>query len=120
MDRLYNNDPQTNNWKALWKMDFGPVIQIFIWKCAHGILPTNAKTGSILHYIDPMCQLYHFREETLTHLLLAATFVWTLLLGPDHGNFDHTIDFVDWVNSWLSPGNNNNSSNVFATACWYI
>ncbi|XP_026384551.1 uncharacterized protein LOC113280112 [Papaver somniferum] len=87
IENLYRNDHTTRNWGAIWNLEVAPTIKIFLWKCSHEILPSNAKTTSILHYIDPICKICNSGEETMTHVFLnypAATDVWKHMLGGNH------------------------------------
>ncbi|XP_026439718.1 uncharacterized protein LOC113338531 [Papaver somniferum] len=102
---LYRNDIITGNWEAIWNMEVAPVIRIFIWKCAHGILPTNAKTASILYYINPTCIVCNSgEEETMTHMFLncsAATVVLHEIIGSYNTQFYHFHRLAEFlVSNW--------------------
>ncbi|XP_026378050.1 uncharacterized protein LOC113272431 [Papaver somniferum] len=122
IDHLYRNDTPAGYWETIWNMEVAPVIKIFIWKCAHGILPTNAKTANILHYINPLCTVCNSgEEETMSHMFLNYTTtasVWQEILGTSHTLFDNNTIFIEWMNSWFQLGNTDCS--IFATTCWYI
>ncbi|XP_026399311.1 uncharacterized protein LOC113295170 [Papaver somniferum] len=123
IENLYRNDLNTRNWSSIWNMEVAPAIKIFLWKCAHEILPTNAKTASILHYIDLICKIYNSGEETMTHLFLncpAAVEVWHQMLGENHGLFDHHTRFMDWFNTWFHNPSNNGNNCTYATTCWFF
>ncbi|XP_026438275.1 uncharacterized protein LOC113336817 [Papaver somniferum] len=102
----YAGDTLTAPWGDIWKLDTNPAIQLFIWKCAHGILPKNAKSAGILTYIDPLCNICKCANEDITHVLLAcpaASDVWRNLFG------------------WFSPDTTTTSWNSsYATICWFI
>ncbi|XP_026428146.1 uncharacterized protein LOC113324020 [Papaver somniferum] len=107
----------------LWNLEVAPAIKIFLWKCAHEILPTNAKTASILHYIDPICKICKSGEETMTHMFLnfpAATDVWHHMFGESHGLFDHQLSFMDCFNTWFQHTTNSENISTYATTCWFI
>lgn len=118
------NDILIAPWKDIWKLDTTPVIHLFIWKCAHGILPTNAKTASILNYIDPICSICKNAHEDIIHVLLtcpAASNVWRKLFGDSHQLFINYGSFHDWFNSWFQNNNSHKSWNAtYATTCWFI
>ncbi|XP_026458445.1 uncharacterized protein LOC113358927 [Papaver somniferum] len=104
IENLYRNDLNTRNWSSIWHMEVTPAIKIFLWKCAHEILPTNAKNASILHYVDLICKIWNSGEETMTHLFLncpVAVEVWHQMLGENLGLFDHHTRFMDWFNTWF-------------------
>ncbi|XP_026420299.1 uncharacterized protein LOC113316302 [Papaver somniferum] len=70
IENLYRNDQTTRDWRAIWNLEVAPAVKSFLWKCAHEVLPTNAKTASILHYVDPICKLCNCGEETMTRMFL--------------------------------------------------
>lgn len=120
----YTSDTPTAPWTQIWGLDTNPTIQLFIWKCSHGILPTNAKITSILSYIDPLWTYCKNGGEDITHVLLsfpAATDVWRKLFGQNHNLFTQYNNFHDWLNNWFQADNNMASWNeTFATTCWFI
>ncbi|XP_026419802.1 uncharacterized protein LOC113315758 [Papaver somniferum] len=123
IEHLYKNDTSNRNWEGIWRLDTAPAIKIFLWNCAHEILPTNAKTASILQYINPICQVCSSGEETMTHLFLNcpnATAIWHEILGTNHGKFDNNTNFMDWFNSWFDTGAILGKTILYATTCWHI
>ncbi|XP_026453472.1 uncharacterized protein LOC113354327 [Papaver somniferum] len=123
IENLYRNDQTTRDWRAIWNLEVAPAVKNFLWKCAHEILPTNAKTASILHYIDSICKLCNYGEESMTHMFLncpAATEVWQQMLDGNHGLFDHHTVFMDWFNDWFHNANISHNVCIYATTCWFI
>ncbi|XP_026440547.1 uncharacterized protein LOC113339503 [Papaver somniferum] len=122
IEDLYSNDIPTGNWASIWNMKVAPVIRIFLWKCGQGILPTNAKTASILHYINPSCTVCNNGEaETMSHMWLncpAAILVWKEVLGSINSHFDSNTIFIEWLTSWFQPGINGTNCNIYVTTCW--
>ncbi|XP_026450651.1 uncharacterized protein LOC113350742 [Papaver somniferum] len=120
----YANDVLTSPCAKIWDLDTSPAIHLFIWKCSHGILPTNVKNASILTYIDPICNVGKSAKEDITHVLLtcpAASDVWERLFGNSHQLFSNVCSFHDWFNGWFIDHNENASENAtYATTCWFI
>ncbi|KAJ4803114.1 Ribonuclease H-like superfamily protein [Rhynchospora pubera] len=90
-----------NHWLQLWKSkQLIPRIKTFIWRALHGGLLTSKKMHSIIHSIDPICQVCGQYEDTLTHCLLQCTLprlVWfssPLTLRTDNLNPDFTQNFL--------------------------
>ncbi|XP_026428702.1 uncharacterized protein LOC113324615 [Papaver somniferum] len=120
----YASGTHTTPWKEIWKLDTTPAIQLFIWKCAHGIIPTNAESAGILNNIDPIRNFCKSAAEDITHVLLAcpaASDVWRKFFGENHQLFTAYRSFHAWLNSWFIPDNPIASWNTtFATICWFI
>ncbi|XP_026398930.1 uncharacterized protein LOC113294768 [Papaver somniferum] len=63
--------PRRNkNWKAIWNLNTSPSIRLFTWKVAQNILPTGAKVGKHLNYIEDICKICNYQMENLTHLFM--------------------------------------------------
>lgn len=87
-------------WKWIWKWKIKPKIQVFLWKCLRGILPTKHNLIARNCEVDPMCQRCGMEIETSEHCLRDCP--WSLMFwrysklridGQPHKE----IDLPDWI-----------------------
>ncbi|XP_061371099.1 uncharacterized protein LOC133313708 [Gastrolobium bilobum] len=96
-------------WKDIWKWKGSQRIKLFLWKVAHGKLPTKERMPS-LNLGGPMCIMCNNGDETLMHSLrdcyfarklwdgLAASTVWIVANrkenGVEHGTKEEIL--IHW------------------------
>lgn len=56
-------------WDAIWHMNIPSKIQIFLWRCAHDILPTRQKLRNMKMPIDTTCPRYPETQEETIHAI---------------------------------------------------
>ncbi|MBA0599942.1 hypothetical protein Gorai_006142 [Gossypium raimondii] len=66
-------------WKASWKLDTIPKVQVFTWRVGHEILPTNFKIASIQRGFGQGCPRGQVEYETLIHALKDFPMSWAIL-----------------------------------------
>lgn len=56
-------------WDAIWHMNIPSKIQIFLWRCAHDILPTRQKLRNMKMPIDTTCPRCPETQEETIHAI---------------------------------------------------
>ncbi|KAK6151578.1 hypothetical protein DH2020_014213 [Rehmannia glutinosa] len=112
-----------NLWKWLWALNVPTKIKIFLWKCAHGILPTKTKLRRKGMDITPLCSRCELEEETIEHALRDckwAEFFWAV--SPLRITWTRTEErgsIGDWLNRMRQHGETE-SQGLFAFLMWSI
>jgi len=60
---------QQSFWKSLWSLSIPPVVQNFVWKVCHDILPTKVNLLRRRAMADPYCPFCLVHPETPFHIL---------------------------------------------------
>ncbi|KAJ1413265.1 Reverse transcriptase zinc-binding domain [Sesbania bispinosa] len=90
-----------SNWK--WQ---GPLrIQVFMWKCLHGKLPTNEERLTRGMSVDPTCCRCSDQSESIMHSLRDCPTVmefWNSLVHEDHWATFFSLGIRGWLKFNLS------------------
>ncbi|XP_026435095.1 uncharacterized protein LOC113332802 [Papaver somniferum] len=98
--------PSGMNWKSLWKTDAPHKINLFIWKCLKGIVPTRVILSKYNSSIDTICPRCARAEETLQHLILDydhSRSVWLSMNINVAVLQQQQTPVSDWIETWSPP-----------------
>ena len=78
-------NPRTGTMSWVWKVDFPPKIQFFLWLCLHNSVPTCKVLSSRGLNLSPICPICSEGNESINHMLTgckSVVEVWQKLEFP--------------------------------------
>ncbi|KAK6144804.1 hypothetical protein DH2020_021624 [Rehmannia glutinosa] len=101
-------------WRWIWNLPIPPKVQVFLWKCAQGILPTSQALISKGVKMEPYCKRCGEYEETAEHALRDCEWVklfWaTSPLRIRETRQDGGGTIADWMEEMMTLGSKESHS----------
>lgn len=113
-------------WKHIWRIKAVPRVKLFIWKVAHGKLPTGAYLYNLNLGPETCCHFCGIHSETIEHLLWycrCSRLCWNTIfswLGLHH-SFIYQLANGSWVSSNFNCRFNCDfARSILANVAWLI
>ncbi|CAN0843360.1 hypothetical protein LINGRAHAP2_LOCUS3840 [Linum grandiflorum] len=109
----------SEDWSALWALDFIPKLKIFLWKALRDILPTLDLLRSRGMISNDLCPVCLSQPETVEHLLLQCPII--NLLGTRLGLPIQSTTQVNFLITWLTISRGSRPlRDKFIFFCWRL
>lgn len=95
------------NWQLLWELPLPPKLEVFLWRCLQGILPTQSNLNLRNWSPSLYCPCCCYVEESIDHVILqcpCAIDVWMVVKSELPYFFVPEEGVLEWFNSLMKEG----------------